>query len=183
MGVITDQQLTANMKTDKPSTPSDQRCQRLPRSFTRRQVLSVCSGCALAGAATVTRALAAWDDPIAIGKLEDYSADEISEKYIRHNFFVTRHEGRLFATVATCPHKGNYLFRNAEKPKEIICSGHDAVYDSEGKPVSSPVRHALERFGIAVDDEGIVRVDIRKRFPEAKWDDGESFILLKAKKS
>ncbi len=165
------------METNKPSPPSDQRCEgSLPN---RRQVLGICSGCALACATTAPRVLAAWGDPIPVGALKDYTKDEISEKHIQHNFFVTRHEGRLFATIATCPHKENYLLRNTKNPKRITCSGHDAVFDPAGKPISGPVRQGLVRFGIAVDDTGIVRVDPNKQFPETKWDEAGSFIPVK----
>ena len=142
-------------------------------------MLGICSGCALACATTAPRVLAAWGDPIPVGALKDYTKDEISEKYIQHNFFVTRHEGRLFATIATCPHKENYLLRNTKNPKRITCSGHNAVFDPAGKPISGPVRQGLLRFGIAVDDKGIVRVDPNKQFPEAKWDEAGSHIRLK----
>ena len=174
--------MAANMETDKPSRPSDQRCQRLPRSFTRRQVLSVCSGCALAGAATVPRALAAWDDPIPIGKLEEYTADEISEKYIRHNFFVTRQGGRLFATVATCPHKGNYLVRDMKDSTRITCTGHDAVFDAEGKPIEGRVKKGLARFAISVNADGNVLVDTNKEFEQPQWKSKASYIDLPKKK-
>ena len=170
------------METNKQSPPSGQRCEGSLHSLlpSRRQVLGVCSGCALAYAASASRVLAApWGDPIPVGAMKDYTVDEISEKYIQHNFFVTRHKGRLFATIATCPHKENFLFRNSKNPREIICTGHDAVFDLAGKRLSGPVRRGLDRFGIAVDDEGIVLVDTNKRFPEAKWDDAGSFIPLK----
>jgi nitrite reductase/ring-hydroxylating ferredoxin subunit len=149
------------METDKPSPPSDQRCEGslVP---SRRQVLGVCSGCALAYAATGSRVLAAGVDPFPVGTLKDYTKDEISEKYIQHNFFVTRHKDRLFATIATCPNKENFLFLNLRNPKEINCSGHDAVFDPAGKPISGPVRQGLVRFGIAVNEKGIVRVDTNK---------------------
>lgn len=166
------------METKKPSPSPDQRCEGslLP---SRRQVLGVCSGCALAYAATGSRVLAAGVDPFPVGTLKDYTKDEISEKHIQHNFFVTRHKGRLFATIATCPHKENFLFRNLKNPTEINCSGHDAVFDPAGKPLKGPVRGGLDRFGIAVDKKGIVLVDTNKRFPEAKWNDAGSFIPLK----
>ena len=169
------------METNKQSPASDQRCEGSLHSSlpTRRQVLGICSGCALTCAATAPRLLAAWGDPIPVGALKDYTKDEISEKYIQHNFFVTRHEGRLFATIATCPHKENYLLRNTKNPKRITCTGHDAVFDPAGKPISGPVRQGLVRFGIAVDDKGIVRIDPNKKFPEAKWNDARSFIPLK----
>jgi nitrite reductase/ring-hydroxylating ferredoxin subunit len=169
------------MESKKPSSSSNPRCEGLLHSSlpSRRQVLGVCSGCALACATTAPRALAAWGDPIPVGTLEDYTKDEISEKHIQHNFFVTRHEGRLFATIATCPHQENYLLRNTKDPKRITCSGHDAVFDPAGRPISGPVRQGLVRFGIAVDDNGIVHVDPNKQFPEAKWDEVGSFIPVK----
>ncbi|MCA9147356.1 MAG: Rieske 2Fe-2S domain-containing protein [Planctomycetaceae bacterium] len=170
-----------NMETSKQVPTSIHPCENSLQSSlpTRRRVLGICSGCALACAATSPRVLADWNDPIPVGALKDYTKDEISEEYVQHNFFVTRHEGRLFATIATCPHKQNYLLRNTKDPKRITCTGHDAVFDPAGKPLSGPVRQGLVRFGIAVDDKGIVQVDPNKQFSEAKWDDVGSFIAVK----
>lgn len=145
---------------------------------TRRQALGICAGCALANAvASPPRCLAATT-VISVGALDDYTRDEISEEYIRYNFFVIRHEGRLFATIATCPHQENYLLRNVENRRQIICTEHDAVFDPAGRPLSGPVRKGLERYGITVDDEGVVQVDTSIRFSEEKWDEDGSFISL-----
>ena len=40
---------------------------------------------------------------------------------------------------------------------------------------------ALERFGIAVNEKGIVEVDKGKRYPEKEWGNAKSFIALKTK--
>jgi nitrite reductase/ring-hydroxylating ferredoxin subunit len=167
------------MDTGKLSTSSDQSCQEHANSLTRRNFICLSSGCAFAASAAAPQAQAAWGDPIAAGALKDYTTDEISEKYVQYNFFMIRNKGRLYATVATCPHKGNALFRDTTKPTQIACSGHDAVFDPEGKPLGGPVHRGLERFGIAVDAQGIVRVDTNKHFAEDQWSAPGSYVEVK----
>lgn len=169
------------MDTGKPSTSSNEPSEGSTTPLTRRDFLCVSSACAFTAVATSPEARAAWGDPIAAGVLRDYTADEISEKYVQHDFFLIRNKDRLYATVATCPHKKNLLFRDPQNAKQIQCSGHDAVFDPEGRPLGGPVHHGLERFGIAVDAKGVVRVDVNKRFPEQEWNEKASFIDLKRK--
>lgn len=167
-----------NTEENPSSTSSDHPSQGTPDHLTRRGFLCTSCGCALATGAVATRLHAGWGDPIPAGALKDYAKDEISEAYVKYNFFVTRHMGQLFATTATCPHQGNYLFRDQDNPERILCSGHDAVFDPAGRPISGRVSDSLVRFGIAVDEKGIVRVDPNKEFPESQWDEKGSFVAV-----
>lgn len=170
------------MDPSQSSSPPEEPCSATPDSFTRRRFLCVSCGCGLAAPHVLApSAEAAYGDPIDIGPVKGYTKDEISEKYIQHNFFVIRHKGRLYATTATCPHKQNFLFLNPENPREIICSGHDAVFDPEGRPLDGPVRRPLVRFAISVDKEGHARVDPFKEFPADQWEDPQSHLSLPAK--
>lgn len=169
------------MENQKPATSADPSSPGGPNPLSRRGFLCLSSGCAFAAAAAARQAQGAWGDPIPIAPLTDFTKDGISEAFIRHNFFIVRHEGRLYAVTSICPHEQNYLFRSTDNPDEIACSGHDSVFDSEGKHVSGRARRSLERFGIAVDDKGIVLIDTNKKFGEKQWDDKASYIDLKAR--
>ena len=169
------------METEHPSPESGQPDTPSSQPLSRRGFLCVSCGCTLAAHAAAPRAGAAYGDPIPVGTVKDYPTDEISEKYVRYDFFVIRNKGRIFATIATCPHKGSCLFRDTANPKEIACSGHDAVFDSEGRPLRGRVHQALDRFRIFVDDKGTLRVDPDKKFPEDQWESQESFVPVTGK--
>ena len=147
------------------------------RLLNRRRFLGFSSGLLFCAAAT-PRTLAGAFKPIDIGPLADFKTDEISTRFIRHNFFLIRREGRIYATIATCPHKGNYLFRDAKDPTRIICSGHDAVFDAAGKPIEGPVKTGLARFAISLNTEDRILVDTNKEFDQAKWKTKGSFIAM-----
>lgn len=145
----------------------------------RRRFLGLASACCL-GLGASTRALAGAFKPIDIGTLADFPDEGICEKHVSHNFFVVRRGGRLFAVIATCPHKGNFLLRDPQDATRIICSGHDSVFDPEGRPLNGPVRQGLARFAISMDADGRILVDPGRPFPQARWDDRASFIPLAA---
>lgn len=150
-----------------------------PCTAGRRRFLGVASGCLLS---TVAAARAAdGGKPIDVGTFTDYPADIISEQFARHDFFVIRHAGRLFATVAICPHKGNYLVRDATNPQRILCTGHDSIFDPNGMPVAGRVRRGLERLAIRLDPAGRILVDPNRRFSQPQWKHPESFLALPAR--
>lgn len=168
-------------KTDLPaSCGSDReiRAKAQPDVLSRRKFAALTSGSILCAACGIPRVAGAFK-PYDIGVIKDFAKDEISEKFIQNNFFVIRHEGRLFATIATCPHKGNYLLRNPRDARQIICSGHDSVFDPKGVPSRGPVKRGLTRFGISVNAQGRVMVDTDKEFPQKQWNDPGCFITLK----
>lgn len=146
-------------------------------SLNRRRFLACTSACFL-GAAGVSRTAAGGFKPIDIGPVRDFARDGISEKFIQNNFFVIRHKGRIFATIATCPHKGNYLLLDPKNPSRIICSGHDAVFSPEGLPASGKVRQGLARFGISLTSQGRVLVNPDQQFAQNQWNTKGSFVAV-----
>ena len=146
-------------------------------TLSRRRLLLCSSGCA-AAAICMPRSSEAYGEPINIGDPTEFEVDSISEKFIRHNFFILRREKRLYTIVATCPHKENYLFQDPSNPKEISCSGHDAYFDLDGSPLSGPVKKGLVRFKVTRDEKGHVFVDPFTQFPENKWDAKDSYIAI-----
>lgn len=162
------------MKNPGPTLPIP------PRSIPlcdRRRFLSLASA-GLCGAAIASSARASTGRLIDIGTLKDYPKDVISEKFIQHNFFVVRHQGRLFAFTAICPHKGNGLLDSPQKPGTIICSGHDATFSPEGLPQRGPTKRALARYAITLDSQGRILVDPSREFPRAQWDDKAAYLPM-----
>lgn len=147
--------------------------------FGRRTFFAITSGCLLCSAAGTNRAHAGTDRPIDIGELKDYPKDEISEKFIRYDIFIIRNTGKLYASTAICPHKGNYLLLDPQNPGRIICSGHDSNFDPAGIPTGGPARRALVRYAISVNDKGRVIVDTSREFPQAQWGDKASYVAVK----
>lgn len=155
-----------------PAAPS----QATPRS--RRDFVALASGCLLCGLGA-RRAFAATDKPIDIGEAKDWPKDEISEKFVQFDIFIVRYQGKLFASTAICPHKGNYLLLDPQNPDRIVCSGHDSTFTPEGIPTGGPARRGLVRYGISVNAEGRVIVDTSREFPQAQWEDKGSYVAVK----
>lgn len=141
----------------------------------RRRFLEMTARCVLCGLVPVARATAAGRT-IDVGALPDYPRDVISEKYITHDLFVIRHQGRIIACTAVCPHKANALLLDAQDPTRIICSGHDSKFSPEGLPVRGPARRPLVRYAIALDAAGRLQVDRSREFPRNQWSDPASFV-------
>lgn len=144
-------------------------------SVNRRRFLALTSGCLLAGGATV-RAAGGKLRQVDAGTLKDLTKDGISEGYTTDNFFLIRHEGKIFATIATCPHKGNFLLRDSKNPDRIICSGHDSEFNAEGVPVAGRVKKGLTRFGITISDKGRILVTPDQKFEQKDWAKKGSFL-------
>lgn len=148
-------------------------------ALNRRRFLAFTSGCFLGVAGGATQAVAGAFKPIDVGALKDYPRDGISEKFVQNNFFVIRNRGRLYATIATCPHKGNYLLLNPKDATRIICSGHDSVFNADGLYVSGKARGSLARLGITLSPQGRVLVDTNREFPQPQWNDKASFVAVR----
>jgi nitrite reductase/ring-hydroxylating ferredoxin subunit len=148
-----------------------------PAALPRRHFLALASG-GLACCALPSRSGAATDRPVDVGRLEDYPRDGISEKFSQYDFFVIRHQGRLFAATALCPHKGNLLLADPRRSDHIICSGHNATFGADGVPQGGIVRRALDRFAISVNAAGRVVVDPSRTFRQPQWTDPASFIVV-----
>ena len=145
----------------------------------RRQFLAVSSGCVLGACGGVARATTGKLPLVDIGPLTDFAQDGISEKFINNDFFVIRHQGRLFAASTICPHMSNVLRRDPDDQTRIICSRHGSAFDAEGLATVGPASSGLIRLGIAVNDKGHVVVNPNQEFPQDKWTDKGSSIAVK----
>jgi nitrite reductase/ring-hydroxylating ferredoxin subunit len=150
---------------------------RPPAALPRRDFLALVTGTLACGGAC-REMRASTDRPVDVGRIEDYPRDGISEKYIQYDLFVVRHEGRLYACTAICPHKANLLLLDPKQADRIICSGHESTFDLAGINRGGPARRALDRFGIAVNAQGRIIVDTAKTFRQPQWEDPASFVKL-----
>lgn len=149
----------------------------------RRRFLAVASGCVLGAAGGASGATAGGLPPVDIGSLKRFDKDGISEEFIQHDFFVIRYQGHLYAASTTCPHMGNILYRDPNDDTRILCRGHESVFTAEGLAVVGPASSGLIRLGISVNAEGRVMVNPNKEFPQHKWDDKSSYLVIEKTKS
>lgn len=160
---------------DGPCTEKHRRRQVLDR----RRFLAIGSGCVLGALGATTAEAADKSAAVDIGKLKDFAEDGISEAFVKHEFFVIRDDGRLFAASTTCPHKGNSLHKDQDDSSRIVCDGHGSTFNASGTVAIGPATSGLVRLGIAVNAEGHVIVNPREEFPQDNWSDAKSYIDVK----
>lgn len=145
----------------------------------RRRFLTVTSGCLAGAAAGAISASAAEYERVDIGPVKTFAKDGISEDFTQHDFFVIRNKGQIVAVSTTCPHMGNFLYRDPDDSTRIKCRGHESHFNMDGEVVVGPASTGLTRFGITVNAEGRVIVDPNKEFHQDKWGDKGSYVTVK----
>jgi nitrite reductase/ring-hydroxylating ferredoxin subunit len=115
--------------------------------------------------------------PVDVGLKSDYPTDGITSTWISsHKLAVVRHEGKLFALTAICPHKKALL--EADTPTTFFCERHHSAFDIDGNVTHGPAKKPLVHFAISVDDNGHVMVDMSQKFGPDHWDDPNCFVAL-----
>ncbi|MBC8107398.1 MAG: Rieske (2Fe-2S) protein [Anaerolineae bacterium] len=111
-----------------------------------------------------------------IGKLSDYSADGITEKFMRPNkFAVVRTDGKIFATSARCTHKASPL---RVKDGHFACPSHGSEFSTQGTVTKGPAKDSLVRYAITKTDAGSLIVDTNKSFREKDWEKPQAFVSV-----
>jgi nitrite reductase/ring-hydroxylating ferredoxin subunit len=162
---------------NNPSSTHPCACGRQHRlAMDRRRFIAIGSGCVLGALGSE----AAGKQPLVdIGSLKKFDQDGISEEFTKDDFFVIRHQGRLFAASTTCPHMGGTLQRDSQDSSRIKCNLHESVFDREGMVMVAPASTGLVRLGISVNKDGHVMVDPNRQFPQDKWTDKDCSIEVK----
>ena len=119
------------MKTDanQPAVQHCPGCTGHQHLLSRRRFLAAGSGCILGALGVAAGAEAAKVPTVDIGTLKDFAEDGISEKFTKDDFFVLRHQGKLFAASTTCPHMGNTLRLDSQDATRILCGNHGSTFD------------------------------------------------------
>jgi len=119
--------------------------------------------------------------PLDVGKLSDYAADGVSERWAKLPTAVdiVRQNGKLFAVNTKCTHHQVLVkLTKGTDGYELKCPAHGARFAVDGSIVDGhgKTKRALQHFGISVDDNGHILVDKTKVFEEGDWDADGSFI-------
>jgi cytochrome b6-f complex iron-sulfur subunit len=92
------------------------------------------------------------------GKPEDYSPGSTTLNKEQKVYIVRAKEGYFFALSAVCTHLG--CITNWKSEEGIIaCPCHGSKFNKEGKKITGPAPRSLERFMMALDEQGQLVVD------------------------
>ena len=104
----------------------------------------------------------------------------VSERFKeRHGVWIVRDQETIYALSTVCTHLGctpNWLPADAK----FKCPCHGSGFYATGINFEGPAPRPLERFKIALSDEGELIVDKTKKYQQEKgeWSDPESFVSV-----
>jgi nitrite reductase/ring-hydroxylating ferredoxin subunit len=168
-----------NSDMNQPADKHCPNCSCRPPQINRRRFLAVGSGCVLGALGVAAGTAPSKAATVDIGTLKDFPEDGISEKFTQNDFFVMRHQDKLFAARTVCPHMANALRRDPRDPARVLCDSHGSTFDGEGLVQVGPATSGLVRLGITQDSAGRLLVDPAKEFPQEKWEDRGCFVEIK----
>jgi cytochrome b6-f complex iron-sulfur subunit len=116
---------------------------------------------------------------VKVGLPETYEEGKVVEKFKDQNIWVVRYDGKIYALSTTCTHLGctpNWL----ESAAKFKCPCHGSGFYISGINFEGPAPRPLERWAIAVGDDGQLVVDKSKKFQQERgeWTNPESFITV-----
>ncbi len=112
------------------------------------------------------------------GPPSDYAVGEVDERWKeKHGVWIIRTEKNLYALSTVCTHLGctpNWL----GSEEMFKCPCHGSGFKKTGINFEGPAPRPLERYRVALEDDGQILVDKSKKFQYEKgqWNDPESFI-------
>jgi cytochrome b6-f complex iron-sulfur subunit len=116
---------------------------------------------------------------VKVGFPEEYEEGKVTEKYKDKNMWVVRNQGKIYALSTTCTHLGctpNWL----ESAQKFKCPCHGSGFYISGINFEGPAPRPLERWSLAIGDDGQIVVDKSKKFQQERgeWGNPESFITV-----
>ena len=114
---------------------------------------------------------------VKVGFPENFEEGKVIERFKDKNMWVVRYEGKIYALSTTCTHLGctpNWL----ESAAKFKCPCHGSGFYITGINFEGPAPRPLERWAVAVGDDGQIVVDKSKKFQQERgeWSNPESFI-------
>ena len=110
------------------------------------------------------------------GLLSQYGNDGIYPDFAHQGFFIIRQNNRIVAQSSTCTHKGYTI---TAVPDGFKCKKHGSAYAVDGKVTHGPAKDTLPRFGISVDEQKHLVVDLRKSFKPESFEAAGAFVSVK----
>ena len=111
---------------------------------------------------------------------DDYEVGQVSERFKdQYGVWIVRDDEKIYALSTVCTHLGctpNWL----PSDTKFKCPCHGSGFYKTGINFEGPAPRPLERFKIALSDEGDIVVDKTKKFQQEKgeWSDPDSFIAV-----
>ena len=111
---------------------------------------------------------------------DDYEPNTVSERFKdQHGVWLVRDDEKIYALSSVCTHLGctpNWLAAD----NKFKCPCHGSGFYRTGINFEGPAPRPLERFKIALSDDGELIVDKTRKFQEEKgeWPDPDSFISI-----
>lgn len=110
----------------------------------------------------------------------DYSVGEVSEKFkTTQRVWIIREEDGLYALSAVCTHLG-CTPRWLSVENKFKCPCHGSGFSKEGINFEGPAPRPLERFKIALAEDGQILVDKSKTYlyEKGEWNKPGSFLKV-----
>src|SRR3989338_679408 len=114
------------------------------------------------------------------GYPDEYEVGQVSEQFKdQYGVWIVRDDEKIYALSTVCTHLGctpNWMSSEAK----FKCPCHGSGFYTTGINFEGPAPRPLERFKIALSDEGEIIVDKTKKFQQEKgeWTDPDSFIAV-----
>ena len=111
---------------------------------------------------------------------DEYQAGEVSERWkAKYGTWVVRDETGIYALSTVCTHLGctpNWLADD----NKFKCPCHGSGFRRSGINFEGPAPRPLERFKIALAEDGQILIDKTKKYQQEKgeWNDPESFLAV-----
>jgi nitrite reductase/ring-hydroxylating ferredoxin subunit len=111
------------------------------------------------------------------GELSSLAADGVADTWKdEHKFLLVRHDGKIYAVSARCTHKAGIL--NVESGQHIVCPKHGSKFDANGDPIEGPAKAPLFRYGVSVNGEKHVIVDLGKTYTKKDFEKKGAFVAV-----
>jgi cytochrome b6-f complex iron-sulfur subunit len=114
---------------------------------------------------------------VKVGFPDQYEEGKVVDRFKPQNMWVVRHQGKIYALSTTCTHLGctpNWL----EREEKFKCPCHGSGFKITGINFEGPAPRPLERWAIAIGEDGQIVVDKSKKFQYemGQWTNPESFL-------
>ena len=149
---------------------------------------------------TMTAALALWTlgtlrflfpnvlaeppSKIKVGAPDTYEDGKVVERYKDQHAWIVRRKDEKFGDIiyalsTTCTHLG-CTPKWLEREQKFKCPCHGSGFYISGINFEGPAPRPLERWAVALGDDGQIVVDMSKKFQQERgeWSNPESFIKL-----
>jgi cytochrome b6-f complex iron-sulfur subunit len=116
---------------------------------------------------------------IKVGFPDTYEDGKVVDRFKDQNTWIVKNQGTIYALSTTCTHLGctpNWL----EREQKFKCPCHGSGFYISGINFEGPAPRPLERWAVAIGDDGQIVVDKSRKFQyeRGEWSNPESFIKV-----